>query len=121
MTHAITECLREFKGVLGDLQMGLSSGDFDLMQTSLNRKGEILDQMSGFEELATGNLTAILSAVGDDEETEVKTLLTDCKNMTDVSIQLARMQNQRADELIALATDSDPTPSTYTSKGKLAS
>lgn len=120
MTHAITECLREFKGVLGDLQNSLSAADFDLMQDSLRRKGELLDHMASFDELSTGDLGAILNAVGDEEAQEVKILLTDCKDLTDVSIELARMQNSRADELIALSTDSDPTPNTYNNKGRIS-
>ena len=121
MSHEITECLREFKGVLAELHIGLAEVDFDLMRSSLERKGEILDKMSSIEILATGDIDAILDAVGKDESEEVKTLLLDCKEMTDVSIELARIQNRRADQLIATVNDEvEPAHKLYNNKGRVS-
>ena len=119
--HEITQCLREFKDVLGDLHVGLVEVDFDLMRTSLERKGEILDRMSAIEILASGDIDAILKEVGDDESEEVKALLLDCKEMTDVSIELARIQNSRADRLIATVNDeAEPAHKLYNNKGRVS-
>ena len=119
--HEITQCLRDFKDVLADLHVGLVEVDFDLMRTSLERKGDILDRMSSIEILATGDIDAILDAVGKDEAEEVKTLLLECKEMTDVSIELARIQNSRADRLIATVNDeAEPAHKLYNKKGRVS-
>ena len=121
MSHEITECLRQFKGVLSDLHIGLVEVDFDLMRTSLERKGEILDQMSSIEILAIGDIEAILKEVGEEESEEVKSLLLECKEMTDVSIELARIQNNRADQLIATVNDeAEQAHKLYNKKGRVS-